>query len=122
MRLKTKWLLVSVAGGVLIAAVLLFVSVNTPIGVGVGVPGSLGAVAKVVLWPIAVCLYLSSPGPNIGSAEKHLHEWTPVQDFCGCSRNRPFLGLLFEHRLPADLASAQATRAENSQLPISLNA
>jgi hypothetical protein len=81
MRLKTKWLLVSVVGAVLIAAVLLFVSVDTPIGVGVGVPGSLRAVAKVVLWPIAVCLYLSGPGPNIGSAEKHLHEWTPVQGF-----------------------------------------
>jgi len=38
-------------------------------------------VAKVVLWPIAVCLYLSGPGPNIGSAGKYLHEWTPVQDF-----------------------------------------
>ena len=81
MRLKTKWLLVSVVGAVLIPSVLLFVSVDTPIGVGIGVPGSVGAVAKIVLWPIAVCLYLSGPGPNIGSAEKHLHEWTPVQDF-----------------------------------------
>jgi hypothetical protein len=34
-----------------------------------------------VLWPIAVCLYLLGPGPNLGPAEKHLHEWTPVQDF-----------------------------------------
>ena len=81
MRLKTRWLLVSLGGALLIAAVLLFVSVDTPIGVGIGVPGSVGAVAKIVLWPIAVCLYLSGPGPNIGSAEKHLHEWTPVQDF-----------------------------------------
>ena len=81
MRLKTKWLLVSVVGAVLIAAALLFVSVDTPIGVGIGVPRSLEAVAKVVLWPIAVCLYLTGPGPNMGSAGKHLHEWTPVQDF-----------------------------------------
>jgi hypothetical protein len=81
MRLKTKWLLLSVVGPVLIAAVLLFVSVDVPIGVGIGMPRSLEAVAKVLLWPIAVCLYLSGPGPNIGSAGKHLHEWTPVQDF-----------------------------------------
>ncbi len=81
MRLKTKWLLVSGVGAVLMVAVFLFVSVDTPIGVGMGVPHSLEAVAKVVLWPIAVCLYLSGPGPNIGSAGKHLHEWTPVQDF-----------------------------------------
>ena len=81
MRLKTRWLLVSVVGGVLIAVVFVFVSAETPIGVGVGVPGPLEAVAKELLWPIAVCLYLSGPGPNIGSPEKHLHEWTPVQDF-----------------------------------------
>jgi hypothetical protein len=115
MRLKTKWLLVSAAGGV-IAAVLLFVSLGTPIGVGVGVPGSLGAVAKVVLWPIAVCLYLSGPGPNIGSAEKHLQEWTPVQDFAvvagiGLSwvfySSIVFLLIWLQHK----------RRAENSQLP-----
>src|ERR1700745_1834742 len=81
MRLRTKWLLVSVAGAVLIAPVLLFVSVDTPIGVGIGMPASLETAAQVVLWPIGVCLYLSGPGPNIGSAGKHLHEWTPVQDF-----------------------------------------
>jgi len=75
MRLRTKWLLVSVVGAVLIAPVLLFVSVDTPM------PPSLDAVAKAVLWPIAVCLYLSGPGPNIGSGGKYLHEWTPVQGF-----------------------------------------
>jgi hypothetical protein len=81
MRLKTRWLLVSLGGAPLIAAVLLVVSIDTPIGVGVDMPGSAVTVGKVVLWPIAVCLYLAGPGPNIGPAEKHLHEWTPVQDF-----------------------------------------
>jgi predicted Na+-dependent transporter len=81
MGLRTKWLLVSVVGAVLIPAVFLFVLIDMPIGVGIGVPRSLEALAKVVLWPIALCLYLSGPGPNVGSAEKHLHEWTPVQDF-----------------------------------------
>jgi len=81
MRLKTRWLLVSAGGAVLIAAVLLFASIETPIGVGVDVPSSVGAVLKVVLWPIGVCLYWAGPGPNIGPVEKHLHEWTPVQDF-----------------------------------------
>jgi len=82
MRLKTRWLLVSLGGALLIAAVLLVVSIDTPfLGVGVDVPGSAVTVGKVVLWPIAVCLYLAGPGPNIGPAEEHLHEWTPVQDF-----------------------------------------
>ncbi|HEV7514476.1 MAG TPA: hypothetical protein VGO27_22475 [Candidatus Acidoferrum sp.] len=82
MRLKTRWLLVSLGGALLIAAVLLFVSINTPfLGVGVDMPGSAVTVGKVVLWPVAVCLYFAGPGPNIGPAEKHLHEWTPVQDF-----------------------------------------
>ena len=82
MRLKTRWLLVSLGGALLIAAVLLVVSTDTPLlGVGVDMPGSAVTVGEVVLWPIAVCLYLAGPGPNIGPAEKHLHEWTPVQDF-----------------------------------------
>jgi hypothetical protein len=81
MRLKTRWLLVSAGGAVLIVAVLLVASIDAPIGVGVDTPSSVEVVAKVVLWPIVVCLYLLGPGPNIGPAEKHLHEWTPVQDF-----------------------------------------
>ena len=81
LRLRMRWLLVSAGGAVLIAAVLLFTSIDTPIGVGVDMPSSVETVAKVVLWPIAVCLYLPGPGPNFGPPEKHLHEWTPVQDF-----------------------------------------
>jgi hypothetical protein len=81
-RLKTRWLLVSLGGALLIGVLLLVVSIDTPLlGVGVDVPGWAVTVGKVVMWPIAVSLYLSGPGPNIGPEEKHLHEWTPVQDF-----------------------------------------
>src|SRR5713226_4960123 len=80
MRLKTKWLLVSVVGGVLITVVLL-VFADTLVDAVVDVPGPVGTVAKVVLWPAAACLYLSGAGPNIGPPEKHWHEWTPAQDF-----------------------------------------
>jgi hypothetical protein len=82
MRLKTRWLLVSLGGALLIAAILLFVSIDTPfLGVGADMPGSAVTAGKVVLWPVAVCLYVAGPGPSIGPPEKHLHEWTPVQDF-----------------------------------------
>ena len=74
MRLRTKWLLISVVGGVVITATLLF-SEN----VMLEVPPSVEAVARVVLWPVAVCEYLVGPGPNIGPPEKHQHEATPVQ-------------------------------------------
>ena len=81
MPLKTRWLLVSVLGGVLVAVVLFFVSAETPIGVGLDVPRPLEAVGKVLLWPIAACLYLVGPGPNVGLPDRRLHEWTLVQDF-----------------------------------------
>ena len=77
--MRTKWLLVSVVCGVLIAVALFFS--DTLFDAVADVPGPLGDVAHVVLWPVAVCVYLSGPGPNIGTPEKPLHEWTPVQDF-----------------------------------------
>jgi hypothetical protein len=79
MRLRAKWLLVSVVGGVSIAVALFFS--DTLFDAVADVPGPLGAVANVVMWPVAACLYLSGTDPNIGIPEKHLHEWTPVQDF-----------------------------------------
>jgi hypothetical protein len=79
MRLKTKWLLVSVAGSLLIAVVLFF---SDTLFVAVAdVPAPLGAVANAVLWPVAVCVHLSGPGPRTGTPQKPFHEWTPVQDF-----------------------------------------
>jgi hypothetical protein len=79
MRLRTKWLLVSVVGGVLIAVALFFS--DTLFDAVADVPGPLGAVANVVFWPVAAWVHLSGPGPNIGTPEKPFHEWTPVQDF-----------------------------------------
>jgi len=79
MRLKTKWLLVSVVGGLLIAVALFFS--DTLFDAVADVPAPLGAAANVVLWPVAVCVHLSGPGPNIGTPQKPFHEWTPVQDF-----------------------------------------
>lgn len=66
------WLFVSVGG--LVLMVLLFFLTDTPIGGDSELSGLLAAVVKVILWPIAVCLYLVGPGPNIGTAEKPLHE------------------------------------------------
>ena len=119
MRLRTKWLLVSVVGGVLISVVL-FVA-DTSIDAVVGAPSPLGAVANVVLWPVTVCLYLSGPGPNIGSPEKHWHEWTPVQDFAvvtgiGLSwvfySSVVFLVISFQHRRRALRKTSATTQQQ----------
>jgi hypothetical protein len=75
MRISRNWLLVSVGGGVLIT-VLLFAFAE---GWVVDVPGPVAVIAKVVFWPVVVCVNLSGPGPSIGPPEKHLHEGTPVQ-------------------------------------------
>ncbi len=80
MRPLTKYMMVSAGPGLLIA-VLLFVFGDVLIDAVPDIPGPVGAVAKVLLWPVPACLYLSGTGPNIGSPEKHWHEWTPVQDF-----------------------------------------
>jgi hypothetical protein len=124
-RLKTVWLLVSVAGGVLMA-VILFVFADTSIDAVVGVPGPLGAVANVVLWPVTACLYLSGPGPNIGSPEKHWHEWTPVQDFAvvigiGLSwvfySSVVFLIIWLQHRRRALRKTSDAGRTGETAMP-----
>jgi hypothetical protein len=77
MRLIWKWVMVSVGGGILLTAGLFFFSVPLTVNLS----GPLATVAKVVLWPVTISVYLSGPGPNIGPPEKHWHEWTPVQDF-----------------------------------------
>ena len=75
MRLLWKWLLVSVCGAVLVT-VLLFVFADNWVA---DVPGPVEFVARIVLWPVAVCVNLTGPGPSIGPPEKHWHEATPVQ-------------------------------------------
>jgi len=42
--------------------------------------GKLGAISKMLLWPVSAVLHLVGPGPNLGPPEKHMHEWTLVQD------------------------------------------
>ena len=75
MRLLWKWSLVSVGGGALVT-VLLFVLANY---LAPDVPSPVASLARIVLWPVTVCVNLTGPGPSIGPPEKHWHEGTPVQ-------------------------------------------
>ena len=79
MSLIRKWLLVSVAAGILVTVAFFFAE-DLLIGAPIEIPRPVAAVAEVVFWPVTVCLKLSGPGPPIGPPEKHGHEWTPVQD------------------------------------------
>jgi hypothetical protein len=38
-------------------------------------------IVQALFWPVALCVYLSGPGPDIGPPGKHMHEGTPVQIF-----------------------------------------
>lgn len=75
MRLFWRWLLVSVGGGLLLTLLLLAFADRWV----ADVPGPVLVIAKIVLWPVVVCIELSGPGPSIGPPEKHGHEGTPVQ-------------------------------------------
>src|SRR5258706_4851570 len=83
MRPLTKWILISLAGGLLITVALLFLrddvfsDIIDLIGAGYG---QLGRILKILLWPVSALLYLVGPGPSLGPPEKHMHEWTPVHD------------------------------------------
>ncbi len=79
MRLVTKWLLVSVGGGLLAT-----VALSTLPDRWIDAPENSShpiadRVIETVLWPIAICVYLSGPGAPIGPPEKHMYEATPVQ-------------------------------------------
>lgn len=80
MGLVWKWLLVSVCGAVLLA-VLLLVCTGDWVA---DVPDPVAFVAKIVLWPVAICVKLSGPDPSIGPPDKHWHEATPVQFLAVC--------------------------------------
>ena len=76
MRLRRKWLAVSIGGGIALALGL----ASYPDALSVmELFEPFAIVANVVLWPVHVCVYLSGPGPSIGPPEKQWHEWTPVQ-------------------------------------------
>src|SRR5690349_2640629 len=80
MRPLPKWIMISGGGGLLITVGLLLLKADVFIDIIVVGYGQLGAIAKTFLWPVSAVLYLVGPGPNLGPPEKHMHEWTPVQD------------------------------------------
>jgi len=67
-----KQLIISIGGGIFIIVLLYVLD-----GEGLVLFPPNG-VAKVLLWPVTVCLYLVGPGPRIGPPDKNLHEWTPT--------------------------------------------
>jgi len=80
MRPILKWMIISLGGGLLITVALLLLREDLYIDIiGVGYD-QLGAITKVLLWPVAGVLYLVGPGPNLGPSEMHMHEWTPVHE------------------------------------------
>jgi hypothetical protein len=74
MRLRTKWFVFTIGGGVLVAAALL----AFPQALFVSVPAWLDVLTTVVFWPVIICEHLVGPGPSIGLPSEHLHEGTPV--------------------------------------------
>jgi|SRR5712691_5225968 len=67
-----KQLIISIGGGVLTTVVLHLLDVEALLLF----PPS--PVAKGLLWPVTICLYLVGPGPRIGPPDKNLREWTPT--------------------------------------------
>ena len=80
MRPIPKWLMISLGGGLLITVFLLLLTADMFIDTIVVGYGQLGAITKMLLWPVSAVLHLVGPGPNLGPPESHMHEWTPVQD------------------------------------------
>src|SRR2546427_7100036 len=75
-----KWMIISLGGGLLITVALLLLREDLYIDIiGVGY-GHLGAITKMLFWPVAALLYLVGPGPTLGPPENHMHEWTPVHE------------------------------------------
>lgn len=79
MRLISKWLLVSVGGGVLATCILFALPDTLLVATDDKSHPIIDRVVEAVFWPTAVCVYLSGPGAPIGPPEKHMHEATPVQ-------------------------------------------
>ncbi len=79
MRLLSKWLVISLGGGVLVTIALSTLP-DRLIDAPDDKPDSLrDRGVEVVFWPIPVCVYLSGHGAPIGPPEKHMYEATPVQ-------------------------------------------
>jgi len=67
-----KQLIISIGGGAFIVVLLYLLDGE---GFVLSPPST---VAKVLLWPATVCLYLVGPGPRVGPPDKDFHEWTPT--------------------------------------------
>src|SRR6185437_5920545 len=74
MNMRTRWVTVSIGGGILMAAVLLVF----PRLLFFSLPSPFDFVADAVCWPVFICEHLVGPRPALGPAGKHLHERTPV--------------------------------------------
>jgi hypothetical protein len=74
MKSRTKWLVFSVAAGILATGAFSFVvALSRP------VPSLLDPVMRMVFWPVILSVHLSGQGPSIGPPERHFHEGTPIQ-------------------------------------------
>jgi hypothetical protein len=80
-RLTKKWLLISVGGGFLLTATLFALPDSFVLIAGTKPHPVFDAVMQALFWPVALCVYLSGPGPDIGQPGRHMHEATPVQIF-----------------------------------------
>jgi len=81
MRLTKKWLLISIGGGFLVTAALFFLPDSFIVMAGSTPHPVADNVVQALFWPVALCVYLSGPGPDIGPPGKRMHEGTPVQIF-----------------------------------------
>jgi hypothetical protein len=75
MRLRTKWLLTSIGGSVLVAAGLLFVPDPFFLSEDDGAHPLTDKVLQAVFWPVPICVYASGVDPH----GKPRCEATPVQ-------------------------------------------
>jgi hypothetical protein len=80
MRPIKKWMTVSLGVGALVTLALMggVVAASETIP---SPPAVLVDATYAALWPVAALVYLSGPGPNLGTPEKPIHEGTPVQLF-----------------------------------------
>jgi hypothetical protein len=106
-----KQLIISVGGGAFITVLLYLLDLE------VSLLYPPNAFAKVLLWPVTVCLYLAGPGPRIGAPDKNFHEWTPVHSLAllvgiGLSwvfySGLAFVFLKFRSRRSASVPSSRA--------------
>src|SRR5262249_2240551 len=79
MRLLWKWMLVSFGGAVTITVALATLPERLVDAPGHKSTHIRDGVVEVILWPVAVCVYLAGHGAPIGPPERHMYEATPVQ-------------------------------------------